>query len=309
MNTPSSKGEFRSGFIAVVGRPNVGKSTLINALLSQTVAAVSPRPQTTRRRQLGILTLSNAQVVFVDTPGLHRPVHKLGHALNRAAEAAIQDADTMLVVCDVSEPVRKEDRMVAEAVEAVRPAPAVVLALNKVDLVGPGDLETRGSAFRSLFPRAAAQAVSAGQKDLVDRIVERLPEGPAYYPEDAVTDAHERDLAGDLIRSAALGLLRDEVPHSLAVQVEEYRERNESSAYIAATLLVERESQKGIVIGRGGSMLKDIGMRARAAIEDLTHRQIYLDLRVRVLPNWRDDPQALRRLGFETPPARRKTPR
>jgi len=300
---PTSEESHRSGFVAVAGRPNVGKSTVINCWLNQSVAAVSPRPQMTRRRQLGILSLPKAQVILVDTPGLHRPRHKLGQALNRTAEEAIRDAEVVLTVCDLHEPPSAEDRQVADALQSLSPSAPLVLAMNKLDLVPPTQVGDRLLPFQGLFPSAAAtQAVSAltgtGMQELLALVVERLPEGPAYFPEEDVTDLQERELAADWIRSAALGLLRDEVPHSLAVRVDEYRERDERSAYIAATLLVERESQKGIVIGRGGSMLKQIGTRARQEIENLVGRQVYLDLRVRVLAHWRDDPQALHDLGF-----------
>jgi len=298
---------FRSGYVAVAGRPNTGKSTLINTFLGQAVAAVSKRPQTTRRRQLAILTLQAAQVVFVDTPGLHRPVHKLGEALNRKAQDVLADADVLLVVCDVSLPPDEQDRTVAATVQSAAPAKPLILALNKVDLVPPADIDKLSLPYLALFPSADVRPVSALRGDhrleLLEMIVARLPEGPAYFPDDTVTDVYERDLAGDLVRSAALELLHDEVPHSLAVRVDEYRERDDQSAYVAATILVERDSQKGIVIGRGGAMLKRIGTQARQSIEALTGRKVYLDLRVKLLANWRDDPNALRSLGF-TPPRR-----
>ena len=298
---------FRSGYVALAGRPNTGKSTLVNAFLGQPVAAVSTRPQTTRRRQLAILTLPMAQVIFVDTPGLHRPVHKLGEALNRKAHEVLADADILLVVCDVSLPPDAQDRAVAAAVQSTAPDKPLILALNKVDLVRPADIERLSLPYLGLFPSAEVRSVSAlkgdHQRELLEMIVARLPQGPAYFPDDTVTDVYERDLAGDLVRSAALELLHDEVPHSLAVRVDEYRERDDHSAYVAATILVERDSQKGIVIGRGGAMLKRIGTQARRSIEALTGRKVYLDLRVRLLANWRDDPNALRSLGF-TPPRR-----
>lgn len=298
---------FRSGYVALAGRPNTGKSTLVNTFLGQAVAAVSTRPQTTRRRQLAILTLPTAQVIFVDTPGLHRPVHKLGEALNRKAQEVLADADILLVVCDVSLPPDEQDRAVAAAVQSAAPDKPLILALNKVDLFPAADIEKHSLPYHELFPSADERPVSAlrgdHRQELLEAIIARLPEGPAYFPDDTVTDVYERDLAGDLVHSAALELLRDEVPHSLAVRVDEYRERDDHSAYVAATLLVERESQKGIVIGRGGAMLKRIGTEARQSIEALTGRKVYLDLRVRLLANWRDDPNALRSLGF-TPPRR-----
>ena len=307
VNEPPPTPGFRSGYVAVAGRPNTGKSTLVNTFLGQAVAAVSKRPQTTRRRQLAILTLPSVQVVFVDTPGLHRPVHKLGEALNRKAQDVLADADVLLVVCDISLPPDEQDRAVAAAVPSASRDKALILALNKEDLVAPADIERVSLPYLALFPSAEFRSVSAlrgnHRQELLEMIVARLPEGPAYFPDDAVTDVFERDLAGDLVRSAALELLHDEVPHSLAVRVEEYRERDDHSAYVAATILVERDSQKGIVIGRGGAMLKRIGTQARQSIEALTGRKVYLDLRVRLLANWRDDPNALRTLGF-TPPRR-----
>jgi len=299
---------FRSGYVALAGRPNTGKSTLVNTFLGQSVAAVSSRPQTTRRRQLAILTLPAAQVIFVDAPGIHRAIHKLGQALNRKAENGLGDADVVLVVCDLSLAPDEQDQRVAAAVQAVASPTPIVLALNKADLVRERDLESRSEPFLSLFPNAFALPVSAlrgdHRQELLDALVARLPEGPSYFPEDEVTDVFERDLAGDLVHSAALELLHDEVPHSLAVRVDEYRERDEGSAYVGVTLLVERESQKGIVIGRAGSMLKRIGTQARQSIEALTGRKIFLDLHVRVLPNWRDDPEALQHLGYAPPPRR-----
>lgn len=303
---------YRSGFVALAGRPNTGKSTLANALLGQDVAAVSPRPQTTRRRQLAILTLPEAQMILVDAPGLHRPIHRLGEALNRRAEDVVADADVVLAVCDVSQPLDEQDERVAAALQRLAPGTPQVLALNKVDLVPPSESDARARPYLDRFPSAEPRLVSAlrgdGLVELRESVVHLLPAGPPYYPADEVTDTYERDLAGDLIHAAALGLLRDEVPHSLAVRVDEYRERDERSAYVAATLLVERDSQKGIVIGRGGTMLKRIGTQARGAIEGLTGRKVFLDLQVRVLPHWRDDPEALRGLGF-APPARRGKPR
>lgn len=298
---------FRSGFVALAGRPNTGKSTLINTLLDQAVAAVSTRPQTTRRRQLGVLTLPAGQIIFVDTPGLHRPVHKLGEALNRKTQEVLADADLLLVVCDISLPPDEQDRAVAAAARLAAPEKPMVLALNKIDLVSPSDVDSLAAPYRLVFPDALVRPISAlrgdHREELLEDLLARLPEGPAYYPADTITDVFERDLAGDLVHSAALELLRDEVPHSLAVRVDEYQERDEHSAYIGVTLLVERESQKGIVIGRGGAMLKRIGTQARQSIESLTRRKIYLDLRVQVLANWRDDPNALRSLGY-TPPRR-----
>ncbi|MCL4367801.1 MAG: GTPase Era [Actinobacteria bacterium] len=295
---------FRSGFVAVVGRPSVGKSTLLNAFLGQPLAPVSPRAQTTRRRLLGILHLPEAQVIFVDTPGLHTPRHKLGRHMNAEALEALRDADVVLALFDVSSSPSEEDGQAAEWIRSGRGDRPVVAALNKVDVVPEAGLQARISAYFAVFPDAEPIALSAlrgdGRDLLLRRLVNLLPEGPAYFPETSITQTFERDLAADLIRAAALQLLRDEVPHSLAVRIEEFRERGESGAYIAATLLVERESHKGIVIGKNGSMLKELGTSARKAIESMSGRKVYLELRVKVLPGWRNDESALRRLGYDT---------
>lgn len=298
--------DHRSGFVALAGRPNVGKSTLINRYLQQLVAAVSPRPQTTRRRQHAILTLPHAQVIFVDTPGLHTPQHRLGEALNFDAVDAINDADLVLAIFDASELPSSEDRLLAERLERLAEATPRLAALNKIDLVREAKRGPAGLAYRSLLPSWEFHEVSAvrgdGCDDLLQRVVELLPEGPAYFPEDQVTETYEREIAADLIRAAAMRLLRQELPHSIAVRVEEYEERGQAGAYIMATIFVERESQKGIVIGRGGERLKAIGTEARREIEAMSGRSCYLELRVRVLPNWRSDPGALAEFGFRLPP-------
>lgn len=295
---------FKSGFVAVIGRPNVGKSTLMNALLEQKIAAVSPRPQTTRRRQLGILTLPEAQVVFVDTPGLHNPVHKLGEFMNQVAVDALQDADLILWLVDASAHPNPEDELVAQHLAAAaREEPLkVILALNKIDLVSDNQRAERLTRYQALFPQAFAILLSASEHfhvaELLQAVLDRLPAGPAYYDADQITDLYERDIAMDLVREAVLRHLKDEVPHSVAVRIEEYKDREDENAYIAATLLVERESQKPIVIGKGGEMLKRIGTTARQEIEKMSGRKVFLDLHVKVMENWRQNPTMLRQLGY-----------
>jgi GTP-binding protein Era len=294
----------RSGFVAVAGRPNVGKSTLINAFLGQTIAAVSPRPQTTRRRQLGILTLPTAQVIFVDTPGIHKSRHKLDDQMNAQAIKSIQDADLLLVIFDLNRPPNENDKRVAERVLSLSSTFPILAVLNKIDLVPPDEILDRQATFSALLPSVDMYAISSTRGDnreqLLQRIVDLLPFGPRYFPDTEVTDTYERDIAASFIRAACLNLLHDEVPHCIAVRMDEYKERGEHGAYIAATLFVERDSQKGIVIGKGGAILREIGIQARKEIETMSGRKVYLELKVKVLPGWRNDLKAIKRLGLGT---------
>lgn len=293
---------FRSGFIAILGKPNAGKSTLVNALLGQKIAAVSPRPQTTRHRQLGILTRETAQLIFVDTPGIHAPKHKLGQFLNQEAEEALDGVDLVLFLVDASQDPDEDDRRIAALFASLRHKPDLVLGLNKTDLVPAEALERRREAYQALVSNAPAAAFSAvsgqGLEDLLAALESRLPIRPPEFPEDQLTDLYEREIAADLIREAALIALRDEVPHSLNVRIDEFKERSEEMVYIHATIFVERESQKGIVIGEGGKMLKKIGSAARQEIETMGGRRVFLELRAKVEKDWRNREDVLRRFGY-----------
>ncbi len=294
--------EHKSGFVAIIGKPNVGKSTLVNALLGQKIAAVSPRPQTTRKKQLGILTLPNAQIVFVDTPGLHKPKHKLGEFLNQEAQEALEGVDAILWLVDSSSSPTDEDKSIADLLKKFTPQTPLLLALNKIDILQADALSARESEYRQLANSAILMKISASNRlglgEMIEKLIQLLPKREAEYPEDQITDLYEKDIAADLIREACLLKLRDEVPHSLAVRIDEFKERDNGMAYIAATILVERESQKGIVIGEGGKMLKAIGGAARKEIEEMGGRKVFLELRVKVEKDWRNNPNALRALGY-----------
>jgi GTP-binding protein Era len=294
--------DIKSGYVAVMGRPNVGKSTLINALLGQKIAAVSPRPQTTRKRQLGILTTQVGQIIFTDTPGIHHPHHKLGESMNTEAKEALEACDLILFVVDAGDQPTDEDRLLASILGELHRPGDILIVINKIDLLDVPQLEKRLIEFQNLLPEAQLLTASAERGDhlseLTETLFEKLPAGPLYYPEGQVTDLYEREIAADLIREAALIHLRDEVPHGIAVRIDEYTERGDHGAYIAATMFVEKESHKPIVIGKGGATIKLLGASARQKIEEMSGRKVYLELRVKVRPNWRNDEKTLSRFGY-----------
>ncbi len=309
--------DHRSGYVAVIGRPNVGKSTLLNRLLGQKIAITSPKPQTTRDQILGILTTDDAQFIFLDTPGIHQPKHKLGkHMVNVAERTIAQDADLVLWVVDVNSPPREEERLIAERLGSLHrrgKLPPVILALNKVDQWQGSSqaLSQRAEEYRALldwlspeeraalpvYPISALTGLGVGE--LLEGLRERLPRGPRYFPPDQVTDLQTRFIVAELIREQALNLLRQEVPHSIAVSVTDFKEREDGTIYIAATIYVERRSQKGIVLGHKGAMIKQIGQAARAQIEEMLGRKVYLELWVKVWEKWRKKENMLRRLGYD----------
>lgn len=294
---------FYTGFIAIVGCPNAGKSTLVNAFLGQKVAAVSPRPQTTRRRQLGILTTETAQMALVDTPGLHQPRHKLGQFLNQEAQEALSGVDGILWLVDGANGPGEDDGRIAALLDGLKKRPPVIVALNKVDSLTPDRLQEKLQACAALLPGAQVMPLSAtrgdGREALLQALFSLLPEGEAQFDPEQVTDLYEREIAVELIREACLLHLRDEVPHGVNVRLDEFTERGESGAFIAATIFVERESQKGIVIGEGAVMLKRIGLTARKEIEAMSGRKVFLELRVKVEKDWRDNEAVLKRFGYK----------
>ena len=302
---------FRSGFASFVGRPNAGKSTLLNALVGKKVAITSSRPQTTRHVARGILNRPNAQLVIVDTPGLHKPRTLLGSRLNDRVREAWSSVDIVVLVIPANEPVGPGDAFIAREISFLRSV-SFVVALTKTDLVDKKTIAERivqiaelgtevGIDWAAIVP---VSAVSGEQTDvLVDVLVDLLPEGPMLYPEDQRTDESEEIMVAELIREAALEGVKDELPHSIAVVIEEMSLREDRPADspltdISAFVFVERESQKAIVIGKGGSRLKEVGTRARKEIEQLLGTKVFLDLRVKVAKDWQRDPKQLNRLGF-----------
>jgi GTP-binding protein Era len=300
--------DHRSGFVAVVGKPNVGKSTLMNAYLGQKIAIVSPKPQTTRNRLLGILTLeqdqgdvADAQIVFVDTPGIHKPLHRLGEYMVETAVRAIPDADLILFLVDASRPPGDEDRQIGDILRKQGRIPTL-LVLNKADLLPPQDVVARVEAYESLGTYDDWLLVSALRGDnlevLLAETIERLPIGPRYFPEEQVTDQQVRFMAAELIREQVFRHLRQEIPYSVAVIVDQFKERSEDMTYISANVFVERDTQKAIILGQKGKMIKRIGQDARREIQDLVGTRVYLELWVKVRKRWRKDERELQRMGY-----------
>lgn len=291
----------RSGYVAVVGKPNVGKSTLVNALIGRKVAITSPKPQTTRRRILGILTRPDAQALFVDTPGIHIPKQALNAYMMREVELALSDCDAVLFVVDVSRPPTEDDQRV---IERIRPVSAPkFMALNKADLMDASDGPDNVKRFLDLFGDEDNAVFTSGVKirqenldALLEKIIAVLPPGPQYFPPEQYTDQPERMLAAELIREQALRFLEEEVPHAVAVSINEYTIRPNKTLYLAATIYVERESHKGILIGKGGRMLKRIGSESRREIERETGHKVFLELWVKVREHWRRDERYVERL-------------
>ena len=293
--------QHKSGFVAVIGRPNVGKSTLINHLIGQKIAIMSDKPQTTRNRILCVLTQPDAQIVFLDTPGVHKPLHKLGEYMANTVENTLKEVDAILFVVDVTEKFGAGERFIIDHLKATKRP--VILIINKIDRVKNEDILPIIANYAAQYDFAGVVPVSAKNKLNLDHILSEvkkyLPEGPEYYPEDMVTDQPERLIVAEMVREKVLELTRDEVPHAVAVDVDEMATRPKGDVYIRATIYVERDSQKGIVIGGHGSMLREIGQRARHDIEVLLGAKVYLDLWVKVRKDWRNRDAILKSFGFE----------
>lgn len=291
----------RSGFVALVGRPNAGKSTLLNALVGSKVAITSERPQTTRHRLRGVIDREDAQVVLVDTPGLHRPVDVLGEELNRSSLLALADVDVVCMVVDAAAPVGKGDRWVAERVKRVDAAK--VLVVTKADLVDDAVATGQLAAARELAPFGAEVVVSATEgtnlDELAETVVTLLPEGPRYFPRDMTTDQPLEVMLAEFVREKVLRNTREEVPHAVGVGLEDLEhDEDRELTTVRAVIYVETESQKGIIVGKGGEMVRRIGTEARADLERLLGNRVYLDLRVKVKPHWRRDAAQVRRFGY-----------
>ena len=299
--------EFRSGFVCFVGRPNTGKSTLTNALVGTKVAITSNRPQTTRHTIRGIVHRADFQIILVDTPGLHRPRTLLGQRLNDLVKDTYSEVDVVGLCIPADEPIGPGDRWIYEQIRAVAPKTTLIAIVTKIDKVSKGRVAEQLLAVSELIGEREIVPVSATARDqldvLTDVLVAHLPPGPAYYPDGELTDEPEEVLMAELIREAALEGVRDELPHSLAVVIDEIqpregREEDDPLVDVYAILYVERDSQKGIVIGKGGARLREVGTAARIQIEKLLGTKVYLDLRVKVAKNWQRDPKQLGRLGF-----------
>ena len=292
---------MKSGFTAIIGRPNVGKSTLLNQILEQKIVIATNKAQTTRKRIKGIYTTDEMQIVFVDTPGIHKPLNKLGEFLLDEAKVAVPDADVVLFLVDVSTPAGKGDKWIVENVLSALNVP-VVMVLNKTDKASPKSLDENILSYKTLYSKAVdtiriSAKTGKNKQKLVDIIKKYLPEGEMLYPEDVVTEENMRDIVEEIVREKILLNTQDEIPHSVAVMVDEYKEADDIDR-IRATIICEHKSQKGILIGKGGSLLKTIGTQARLDLEKIVDKKVFLGLQVKVEKDWRKKDSILKSLGY-----------
>ena len=297
-----SENNFKSGFVSIIGRPNVGKSPLLNSILGQKVSIVSDKPQTTRNRILGVKTLPGTQVIFIDTPGIHKPKHKLNQFMVKTAINTLDEVDIVLFMTEAGESIGGGDRYIMEILGKTKKP--VFLLINKIDMVQKGTLLplidefSRLCKFEEIFPVSALHGDNIAE--LEESIMRRLPEGPQYFPEDAVTDQPMRFIAAELVREKIFQLTYEEIPYSVAVGIEEFREDDEKKvAFIRAVIFVDKDSQKGIIIGKGGTMLKKVGQLAREELEAIMGVKVFLELWVKVKSGWRGDDMILRMLGYK----------
>jgi GTP-binding protein Era len=292
--------KYRSGFVAIIGRPNVGKSTLLNQVIGQKIAIMSDKPQTTRNKIHGVYTTDSAQIVFLDTPGIHKPKSKLGDYMMETVHSTLSEVDAVLFLVDVAEGIGGGDKFIIERLKTVHTP--VILVLNKIDQVHPEQLLPIISEYKELYDFAQIIPISALLGNNVNTLLEQLknylPEGPQYYPDDQVTDHPEQFVCAELIREKILHLTREEVPHSIAVSIEDMRTEDNGKVHISAVIFVERDSQKGIIIGKQGALLKEIGTQARRDIEALLGSKTFLELWVKVKKDWRNRENILSHLGY-----------
>lgn len=295
-----AKAKFKSGFVAIIGRPNVGKSTLMNQIIGQKIAIMSDKPQTTRNKIHGVFTSEAMQVVFLDTPGIHKRQSKLGDYMNTTALSTLGEVEAVLFLIDAAEGLGGGDRYIIERLKDLKTP--VILVMNKIDRIEPEQLLPLIEEYSKLYPFAEIVPISAmlgnNVNTLMEQIGKYLPEGPQYYPEDQVTDHPEQFVCAELIREKILHLTREEVPHSIAVTIEDIRAEDNGVVYISAVIFVERDSQKGIIIGKQGALLKEVGKLARHDIEKLLGSKIFLELWVKVKKDWRNQDRVLKDLGF-----------
>ena len=297
-----TKNGYKSGFISIIGRPNVGKSTFLNRVIGQKIAIMSDKPQTTRNKVQGVLTTDDSQMIFIDTPGIHKPKHKLGDFMLKVSKNTLREVDVIMFMVNAEQKLGKGDEFILEML-AGNPTP-VFLVINKIDAIHPDELMGIIESYKERYDFAEIVPISALQGNNVENLLvtlaKYLPEGPQYYPADQVTDHPERFIISELIREKVLHLTREEIPHSIAVVIDKIRrdEENEDKIHVAATIIVERDSQKGIVIGKRGALLKEVGTRARKDIEMLLGSKVYLELWVKVQKDWRNKATHLRDFGF-----------
>ncbi|AMM93906.1 GTPase Era [Peribacillus simplex] len=292
---------YKSGFISIIGRPNVGKSTFLNRVIGQKIAIMSDKPQTTRNKVQGVLTQNDSQMIFIDTPGIHKPKHKLGDFMMKVATNTLKEVDLILFMINATEGYGRGDEFIIEKLQTVKTP--VFLVVNKIDAMHPDDLLPIIEKYQQLYPFAAVVPISALEGNNVDTLLEQikehLPEGPQFYPADQVTDHPERFIISELVREKVLHLTREEIPHSVAVVIDSIKKMDNSDTInVMATIVVERDSQKGIVIGKQGKMLKEVGSRARVDIENLLGSKVFLELWVKVQKDWRNKASQLRDYGF-----------
>jgi len=291
--------KFRSGYVSLTGRPNVGKSTLLNTILGEKVAIVSPKPQTTRNRIIGVKTLPDAQIVFIDTPGIHKPKHKLGELMVKQAKESVKEVDVILFMVEPEEP-GSGDKFIIDILKDM--GKPVFLLINKVDTIKKPLVLPVIEAYSKLYPFKEIIPISAlagdGIDALIKTIVNYLPEGPKYYPDDVLADQLERFMVSEIIREKIIQQTEDEIPYSVAIEINQWSEREDGVVFIQANIYVEREGQKGIIIGKGGARLKTIGTNARLEIEKLLGTKVFLELWVKIKKDWRSSERILKELGF-----------